>query len=205
MKYKLWNGTDTIYTPDGHQFTPEQWKEQFGWLNIPGVKCIVADAPINGAVCMEFEQTKTVYKSSGAKITDDMTDQQVLDTISEFEENPPITVASAEERIAAALEAQVMMAEDDVEDTAEETVEATPAMQTFAMRSVAAPMAASAMDDVSEVAAVADTVEEDTPQYIRARNNYQRGLWSDNLVKMAVKKGHITKVDYQRITGKTYA
>lgn len=202
MKYKLWNGTDTIYTPDGTQFTPEQWREQFSWLNIPGIKCIIADAPMNGAVCMEFEQTKTVYKSSGAKITDDMTDQEVLDAISEFEENPPITVASAEERIAAALEAQVMMAEDDVEDTVEE---ATPVMQTFAMRSMASPMAASAMDDTFEVAATEDTAVEDTPQYIRARNNYQRGLWSDNLMKVAVRKGHITKMDYQRITGKTYA
>lgn len=199
MKYKIWNGTDTIYTPDGTQHTPEEWKNQFGWLNIPGIKCIIADAPLNGAVCMEFEQTKTVYKSSGAKITDDMTDQQVLDAISEFEENPPITVASAEERIAAALEAQVMMAEDDV--VVDETT-IQPKAATFAMRSVTADASGTGLSE--DTADVTSVEIEDTPSYIRARNNYQRGLWSDNLVKVAVRKGHITTSDYQRITGKAY-
>lgn len=35
--------------------------------------------------------------------------------------------------------------------------------------------------------------------------NYDRGLWVLPMVKMAVKKGAITKEEYQEITGKTYA
>jgi hypothetical protein len=55
---------------------------------------------------MEFTQTKEAYKALGVEITDDMTDQEVLDAISYFEENPPEPEPSAEERIAAAMEYQ---------------------------------------------------------------------------------------------------
>jgi hypothetical protein len=55
---------------------------------------------------MEFTQTKETYKALGVEITDDMTDQEVLDAISYFEENPPTPEPSAEERIAAAMEYQ---------------------------------------------------------------------------------------------------
>lgn len=36
------------------------------------------------------------------------------------------------------------------------------------------------------------------------KKNYDRGLWSVVMVKMAVKKGIITKEQYTEITGKDY-
>lgn len=36
------------------------------------------------------------------------------------------------------------------------------------------------------------------------KKNYDRGLWSAAMVKMAVKKGVITKEQYTEITGKEY-
>lgn len=36
------------------------------------------------------------------------------------------------------------------------------------------------------------------------KRNYERGLWSAAMVKMAVKKGVITKEQYTEITGKAY-
>lgn len=36
------------------------------------------------------------------------------------------------------------------------------------------------------------------------KKNYDKGLWSLALVKMAVKKGIITKGQYKEITGKAY-
>lgn len=36
------------------------------------------------------------------------------------------------------------------------------------------------------------------------KKNYDRGLWSVAMVKMAVKKGIITKEQYTEITGKEY-
>lgn len=40
--------------------------------------------------------------------------------------------------------------------------------------------------------------------YQTVKNNYDKGLWSLVMVKMAVKKGIITKEQYKEITGKTY-
>ena len=36
------------------------------------------------------------------------------------------------------------------------------------------------------------------------KRNYEKGLWSLALVKMAVRKGLITKEQYTEITGKEY-
>ncbi len=36
------------------------------------------------------------------------------------------------------------------------------------------------------------------------KKNYERGLWSAQMVKMAVRKGIITKEQYTEITGKEY-
>lgn len=37
------------------------------------------------------------------------------------------------------------------------------------------------------------------------KRNFDRGLWNAVMVKMAVRKGIITKEQYTEITGKTYA
>ena len=40
--------------------------------------------------------------------------------------------------------------------------------------------------------------------YNLIKKNYDRGLWNDAMVKLAVKKGVITKEEYQKITGNEY-
>ena len=37
------------------------------------------------------------------------------------------------------------------------------------------------------------------------KKNYDRGLWSASMVKMAVRKGIITAGQYEEITGEAYA
>ena len=37
------------------------------------------------------------------------------------------------------------------------------------------------------------------------KRNYDRGLWSAAMVKLAVRKGVITREEYTEITGKAYA
>ena len=37
------------------------------------------------------------------------------------------------------------------------------------------------------------------------KRNYEKGLWSIAMVKVAVKKGVITKEEYKEITGEVYA
>jgi hypothetical protein len=109
MKYKIWNKTDNLITPIGEVLTPAQVISKYPVAGIEGMKFIIADQPINMAVFMEFEATKNIYKQQGAQITDDMTDQEVLDAISYFEEHPPTPEPTAEERIAAAMEYQNLL------------------------------------------------------------------------------------------------
>lgn len=40
--------------------------------------------------------------------------------------------------------------------------------------------------------------------YDTIKKNFDRGLWNSAMVKMAVKKGVITKAQYTEITGKEY-
>lgn len=37
------------------------------------------------------------------------------------------------------------------------------------------------------------------------KKNYDRGLWNAQMVKISVRKGVITKEQYQEITGQVYA
>ena len=41
--------------------------------------------------------------------------------------------------------------------------------------------------------------------YQTIKRNYDRGLWSAAMVKMAVRKGVITREQYKEITGREYA
>ena len=115
MKYKIWNKQDNLITPIGEVLTPQQVFERYPAARIEGIKYIIADQPINMAVFMEFEATKEHYKRLGVPITDDMTDQEVLDAISYWEENPSAPEPTAEERIAAALEFQNIMMLPNIE------------------------------------------------------------------------------------------
>lgn len=109
MKYKIWNKQDNLITPIGEILTPEQVFERYPMARLENMKFIICDAPISMGVFMEFEQTKQTYKQMGVPITDDMTDQEVLDAITYFEEHPPVPEPTSEERIAAALEFQNLM------------------------------------------------------------------------------------------------
>ena len=122
MRYKIWNKTDNLVTPTGKVLTPQQVIEKYPAAGVEGIKYIIADQPISMAVFMEFEATKNFYKQLGVPITDDMTDQEVLDAISAWEENPPAPEPTAEERIAAALEFQNLTTLPDLSVTSDTEV-----------------------------------------------------------------------------------
>lgn len=113
--FTLWDKTSDIYTPGvdkngkGHWTAAEYIQQKAPWAANPNVKVIVSAGAINGGCFMEFEATKAAYKKMGANITDGMTDQQVLDAIDDFIDNPPPADPTAEERIAAAMEFQNAM------------------------------------------------------------------------------------------------
>lgn len=121
-RYAIWDKTSDIYTlgkdenGKNHWTAAEYISEHAPWASNPNVKVIVGGGGINGTVFMEYDATVDFYKKQGAAITDDMTDDEILAAIEDFEDNPPVSEeVTAEERIAAALEYQVMASLPDEE------------------------------------------------------------------------------------------
>lgn len=112
-KYKIWDKTSNVITPIGEVLTPEQWIERYPVANVLDTVC--SGGAINGAFFAVFDSMKEMFEKN-VDFSKCQTKQDVLDAIEEFENlSKEVTVIpSPEERIAAALEAQVLMSMDDV-------------------------------------------------------------------------------------------
>lgn len=114
MKYQIWDKKSNVITPIGEVLTPEQWVERYPMAAIEGVKLVIGGGVINGSVCMEFTGMVEAYSKRGCDFSACEADQDYLDAIEAFEDEQNSQVyISSEERIAAALEAQVMMSLPD--------------------------------------------------------------------------------------------
>lgn len=108
-RYKVWDKNEPIYTPSGEEFTKEQWLARYKWANNPSAKMIIGAGVINGTVAMEFNATVEHYKKLGCVIdTATMTDEQVLQAIEDFEDNPPAAEPDVTERMVALEEFKTM-------------------------------------------------------------------------------------------------
>lgn len=115
-KYQIWDKKSNIITPIGEVLTPEQWISRYPMTGIDGIKTIIGGGVVNGTVCMEYTSTVEMYAKAGCDFSGCESDQDYLDAIETFEDTQNTQVAvSAEERIAAALEAQVMLSLPDEE------------------------------------------------------------------------------------------
>lgn len=175
MRYQIWNKTDSIITPSGAQFTAEEWAKKY-----PFPKMIITAGVVNGGAAMEFYQTVEHYKKMGAAITDDMSDEEILAAIEDFEDHPPEGDPTNEERIAAALEAQVLMSMPETQTVSLQSEGGTAPVIRMAVRSADAQPSAA---------------------FKRVKRNVERGLWSAALVQVAVNKGEITSDEAADILG----
>jgi len=129
MRYKIWNKTDRLFTPSGDSFSAEEVLAKYKLAQ--SFDHIINDAPINMGVFMEFTQTKEIYQpriidmASTTETTElekaeiiaeykALTVQATLDMITFLEDNQPAEEATAEERIASALEFQNLLALPDM-------------------------------------------------------------------------------------------
>lgn len=116
-RYVIWDKTSDVFVPTGKKFTAQQWKEQYPIAEIESVKIVCAGGAVNGGFFGVFDDMVEMYRKVGCDFSACYTDQSYLDAIEAFEDarNTPSTEISTDERIAAALEAQVMMSMPDEE------------------------------------------------------------------------------------------
>ena len=120
-RYAIWNKTDRILTPIGEVLTAEQWIARYPLAGIESIKVVCGGGEINGAFFGTLGSMVEAYTKRGCDFSSCETDQDKLDAIEAFEDamnTPDETYVSTDERIAAALEAQVMMSMPDEETEA---------------------------------------------------------------------------------------
>ena len=124
-RYAIWNKTDPIITPIGEVLTAEQWIRRYPVAGVPSVTVVCAAGEINGGLFGTLGQQEQIYGEQGADFSACQTPEDKLAVIEAFEDalNTPSDEPSAEERIAAALEYQVMASLPDDTTTESEVTE----------------------------------------------------------------------------------
>lgn len=110
MRYAIWNKKDPVLTPVGKVFTAEQWINRYPIAGVGSVTVVCGAGEINGSFFGTLGQMVQSFESMGADFSACVTDEDKLAVIEAFEDaqNEVPVEPSAEERIAAALEYQVM-------------------------------------------------------------------------------------------------
>lgn len=120
-KYAIWNKRDSIITPIGEVFTAEQWINRYPVAGLDSITVVCAAGEINGGFFGTLGQMVQMYGEQGCNFSNCNTDEEKLNAIEDFikaQEQAIIEAKNeptANERIAAALEYQVMSSLPDVE------------------------------------------------------------------------------------------
>lgn len=124
-KYAIWNKHDPIITPIGEVLTAEQWIQRYPVAGIDSITILCAAGEINGAFFGTLGQMVDMYTKQGCDFIDCITDEEKLAAIEAFDDakeaaakaaaEEAANAISTDERIAAALEAQVLMSMPDEE------------------------------------------------------------------------------------------
>ena len=115
-RYAIWDRKSDVITPSGAMFTPAEWIEQYPVAAVHDTVC--SGGTVNGGIFIIYDQFVEMYEQQGCDFSACVTKQDKLDAIEAFEDAKAMEVAppTAEERMAAALEAQVMMSMMDIEE-----------------------------------------------------------------------------------------
>lgn len=118
-RYVIWDETSRVIVPTGKVFTAEEWLDRYPMARLEDIYLVISGGTINGAFCQEYTSFVDIYTHQGCDFTGCETMQDHLDRIEQFEDERNTVndnYINPEERIAAALEAQVMMAMPDEEE-----------------------------------------------------------------------------------------
>ena len=116
-RYAIWDKKSPIITPIYEVLTPEQWIQRYPAAGISSITVVCAAGETNGAFFGTLGQMVHMYEAQGCDFSACNTDEKKLEAIEAFEDamNAPSTEPTTDERIAAALEYQVMASLPDEE------------------------------------------------------------------------------------------
>ena len=116
-RYAIWDKESAVITPIGEVLTAEQWIERYPMAGVETIKVVCAGDEINGAFFGTLGQMVAMYEKAGCDFSACESDRDILDAIEVFEDvmNTPSDEPTTDERIAAALEYQVMASLPDEE------------------------------------------------------------------------------------------
>lgn len=119
-KYAIWNKKDPVIVPTGKVFTAEQWIEQYPVAGLDNITVVCGAGEINGSFFGTLGQMVQMYEKQ-IDFSACETDEDKLAAIEAYEDalNTHSDEPTTEERIAAALEAQVLMSMPDDETVTE--------------------------------------------------------------------------------------
>ncbi len=117
MKYAIWNKKDSIITPVGEVLSAEQWITRYPVAALDSITVVCGAGEINGSFFGTLGQMKKMAEDRGCDFSECASNEEVLAKIEAFENeiNSVSTEPTAEERIAAALEYQVLNSMPDAE------------------------------------------------------------------------------------------
>lgn len=117
-KYKIWDRTSSVLTYTGKVFTAEEWMDRHPILRIPSIVPVCGGGEINGSFMGTLGSMMESAEKSGCDFSGCTTDEERLAAIEAHEEarNTGAGTPTAEERIAAALEYQVLASLEDAEE-----------------------------------------------------------------------------------------
>lgn len=113
-RYAIWDKKSPIITPVGEVLTAEQWIARYPVAGLDSITVVCSAGEINGGFFGTLGQMVQMYDDF-CDFSDCETPEEKLELIEAYENqmNTPSVEPSTEERIAAALEAQVMLAMPD--------------------------------------------------------------------------------------------
>ncbi len=116
-RYSIWDKKSIVITPVGEILSPEQWIERYPMAGLDNFVVVGSAGDINGGYFGILSQMVQMYENMGADFSEAETDEEKLEVIEAFEDmqNDPgdLTESTPEERIAAALELQNLLAMPD--------------------------------------------------------------------------------------------
>lgn len=120
-RYAIWDKASPVIVPTGKVFTAEQWKEKYPVAALDSITVVCSAGEISGGFFGTLGQMVQMYEAQGADFSACETAEDKLAVIEAFEDalNAPSGEPTTDERIAAALEYQVMASLPDAEEAAE--------------------------------------------------------------------------------------